>query len=219
MASEIICKHCGFPNSADSVNCEICDEPLAQPQPAPQATAQQAAAPAAPAAAPAAPGREYFVICPESNHRTVVASESQTRYFCAGCGREHEIDGFIWVVESAEMAAPAPQTAPRQEVKQNRLTLEELNTRQRIEIAPQGGTLGRYGDFGADFFQRNNLLYVSGIHCAFRQQYGSWVVQHMSRTNQTKYDGQILDHDQVYLLENGKTLTLANCVSFVVHID
>ncbi len=218
MASEIICKHCGFPNSADSVNCEICDEPLAPAAPAPQA-APQPVAPAAPAA-PQNPGREYFVVCPESNHRTVVASENQTHYFCAGCGKEHEIDGFIWVVESVSVApqtqsAPAPQPQPRL----NRLSLEEMNTRQWIEIAPQGGTLGRYGDFGADFFQRNNLLYVSGVHCAFRQQYGNWCIQHMSRTNQTKYDGQILDHDQFYLLENGKVLTLANCVSFIIHID
>lgn len=217
MATEIICKHCGFPNSAGSINCEICDEPLAPAAPAPQA----APAPVQPVpTVPQNPGKEYFVICPESNHRTVVAGPDQTHFYCAGCGREHEIDGFIWVIESAD-AAPAPQTqatvqaAPRQ----NLLTLEEIRTHQRIQIAPQGGTLGRYGDFGADFFQQNNLLYVSGIHCAFQQQYGNWCVQHMSRTNQTKYDGQILDHDQVYLLENGKMLTLANCVSFIVHID
>lgn len=219
MASEIICRHCGFPNSAGSINCEICDEPLAPPAPQPQVV--QTAPQAAPAA-PQNPGREYFVVCPESNHRTVVADENQTSYFCAGCGKVHEIDGFIWVVESTALA-PQPQAVsapqPTPQPRLNRLTLEEMNTRQRIEIAPQGGTLGRYGDFGADFFQRNNLLYVSGVHCAFQQQYGNWCIQHMSRTNQTKYDGQILDHDQFYLLENGKVLTLANCVSFIVHID
>lgn len=219
MATEIICRHCGFPNSADSVNCEICDEPLVPAAPAPQTaqpTAQQVAS------APRNPGREYFVVCPESNHRTVVADENQTYYYCAGCGKEHEIDGFIWVIESADVtpAAQVPvQAAPQVAPRLNRLTLEELRFHQRIEIAPQGGTLGRYGDFGADFFQRNNLLYVSGVHCAFQQQYGNWCIQHMSRTNQTAYDGQILDHDQVYLLEDGKLLTLANCVTFIVHID
>lgn len=218
--AELICKNCGYPNPEGAGHCEICDEPLAALQQE-QVIPTMGNAAAAPVMASGAAAREYFVICPESNHRTVIDREDQTHYFCQGCKKEHEIDGFIWVVESVERA-DAPQVSaavqPAPQPKSNKLRLEEMRTHYVLEIDPPGGTVGRYAQFGADFFQSNNMLYVSGTHCAVVYQYENWCIQHLSRTNQTCYDGQILDHGQTYLLEDGKQLTLANAVSFIVHI-
>lgn len=49
-------------------------------------------------------------------------------------------------------------------------------------------------------------------------QYGTWVLQHISRTNQTMYNNMILTANEPIVLEDGKVLTLANTVSFIVRI-
>ena len=98
------------------------------------------------------------------------------------------------------------------------LWLEEVNSHFRIEIDKAGGTLGRYGKYGSEFFQSRGLLTVSGEHCIITNEFGNWVIRHISKTNQTKYNNMILGTNEPNLLENGKILTLANSVSFVVRI-
>ena len=222
----IICPQCGFENPEGTQFCDICAEPLAPaPAPAPVPVPQ----PAGHVSTVAQSGRtpaddtEYFVFCPESQTKTVVERGDVTKFFCEGCRIEHEIDGFLWTVESrmkdGGQTPPSGETVPRTEpAKGDSLRLEELSTHFRIDIAKEGGTLGRYGTFGAEYFRSRNLLTVSGEHCRITYEYGSWVLRHISRTNQTIYDGKILGANEPNLLEDGKVLTLANAVSFVVRI-
>ena len=225
----IICKQCGYENPDGAAICEICAEELTGNVPAadvpvhmiPQAPAQTAAesmsvsAPQ-PQNAVAADGREYYVMCPESQTKTVLENAQADSFFCAGCKKQHEIDGFLWVIESREKEQ-APGTAAAQ-VKGDSLYLEELNSHIRIDIDKEGGTLGRYGKYGAEFFRSRGLLKVSGEHCRISYQYGDWILKHISRTNLTIYNNMVLEANAPTILADGKILTLATAVSFVVRI-
>lgn len=223
----ILCKQCGYMNPEGVMECEICAEPLGVIAPAAPAAAPEQAQPVQCSAPPADsdPNVEYFVICPESATKTVVEGPNVGRYYCEGCQLEHDIDGMIWVVESRTLsggaapgqqaAAPAAQPAAP---KRDELWLEEVNTRFRIDISKPGGTLGRYGDFGGDYFLSRSMHTVSGEHCLFRYEFDNWTLTHISRTNQTKYDGIILSSNEPTLLADGKMITLANTVSFIVRI-
>lgn len=215
--AEILCEQCGFLNPEGSTECEICAEPLvkaappaaAAPADVPVQTVQQRAA---------SDDVEYFVMCPESSTKTVVSGPDITTYFCQGCQTEHFVDGMIWCVESRSLSGDASQTAQQAAPKGDNLWLEEVNSHLRIDIAKSGGTLGRYGNFGGDFFLSRGMNTVSGEHCLLRYEFNSWTLTHISRTNQTKYDGMIMTSNEPTLLEDGKVITLANTVSFVVRI-
>lgn len=173
----------------------------------------------------AVPGdnKEYFVLCPESQTKTILPHGKVTRFFCEGCKKEHEIDDFLWTIESREKEASSAagttcEQATPAAVKGDNLWLEEINTHFRIDIDKTGGTLGRYGTFGAAFFQSRNMLTVSGEHCMITYEFGNWVLRHMSRTNQTIYNNMVLGANEPNLLEDGKLLVLANAVTFVVRI-
>ncbi len=215
----IICQQCGYENPDGSEICEICAETLSSPKApaaAPVKTAVQVPLPES--RTQTNPLREYFVLCPESHTKTILPNGSVTSFFCEGCKLEHEIDNFLWNIESRDLqdAVPAEKEAPAPAGDQ--LWLEEVNSHFRIEIDKTGGTLGRYGTYGSDFFQSRNMLTVSGEHCAISYEYGNWVIRHVSKTNQTKYNDMILNANEPNLLEDGKILTLANTVSFLVRI-
>lgn len=225
--ADIICPQCGYENPEGSVICDICAEPLGAtepPVPEPEPVRVPAPAPSAPPvqAQTAVPGegREYFVFCPESQTRTMLPDGNVTRFFCEGCRVEHEIDDFLWQIESRNIAgesAPAAVQTP-EHTGGDELWLEELNTRFRIDIAKPGGTLGRYGTFGSQYFLSNNMHTVSGEHCRITYEYGTWVLRHISNTNSTHYNGFQLEREEPNMLEDGKLLTLANTVTFRVHI-
>ncbi|MBO4878082.1 MAG: FHA domain-containing protein [Ruminococcus sp.] len=242
MAS-IRCPQCGYENPEGSVICDICAETLVKapevpaptaaeiPQPAPmhamnvpdrlpeqvspvtESSSQQAAS--------GETGRQYYVFCPESQAKTIVKNGEVTRFYCEGCHIEHDIDGFLWQIEVSEETAPSAPgaTAPQQTAPgSDDLWLEEINTGFRIDIAKTGGTLGRYGNFGSEFFLSHNMHTVSGEHCRITYEYGSWVLRHISRTNSTHYNGVSLTREEPNLLEDGKLLVLANTVTLRVHI-
>lgn len=237
----IICKQCGYENTQGSSICEICAEMLEQEQqeiesPAQQQIIQQQSMQQSiqepikqPMQQPIQQSAqqaevEYYIQCPESQTKTVLTSACVTKFFCEGCKREHEIDGFLWVVEKRDLTHNAAMITvdTSREVasttNSNYLWLEEVNCHTRIEIDQVGGTLGRYGKYGAEFFQSRELLMVSGEHCRITYEFGNWVLRHISRTNETKYNQMILGSNEPYLLEDGNILTLANAVSFVVRI-
>ena len=145
-----------------------------------------------------------------------------TSFFCEGCNREHEIDGVLWIIEKRSRSSPdnsSTSSRPAELPKGDKLWLEEINSHTRIDIDTTGGTLGRYGKYGSEFFQSRNLLMVSGEHCMISYQYGTWVLSHISKTNQTRYNNMILESNIPTTLENGKVLVLADAVSFVVRIE
>ncbi len=166
-------------------------------------------------------GNEYFVMCPESQTKTILPSGSVTTFYCEGCKKQHEIDGFLWNIEKrakVQTVTSSNVTQAQSAPKGDNLWLEEINSHVRIDIDKSGGTLGRYGKYGAEFFQSRGFLMVSGEHCMLSYQYGTWVLNHISRTNQTMYNNMILGANEPTVLEDGKVLTLANAVSFIVRI-
>lgn len=216
--AEIRCEQCGFLNPEGATLCQMCEEPLVASQPVAAPAPAVSVAPTIPTQAQS-DGVEYYVMCPESSTKTVVEHANISSYYCEGCQCEHFIDGVIWSVDSRTLqpegvATPAAQTQP----KGDDLWLEEVNTHFRIDISKPGGTLGRYGNFGAEYFRSRGMNTVSGEHCLLRYEFNNWVLYHISRTNQTKYDGMIMAANAPTLLEDGKILTLANTVSFVVRI-
>lgn len=221
----IVCKQCGYENPEGSTICEICAEEL---------TAQASAPIVQPVVQPvntvstveqvdtnvADDGNEYFVLCPESQTKTILPHGRVNSFFCEGCKKEHDIDGFLWSIESKprERAVTGAETVMQSVPKGDNLWLEEVNSHFRIDIDKAGGTLGRYGKYGAQFFQSRNMLTVSGEHCMITYEFGNWVLRHKSRTNQTIYNNMILGADEPNLLEDGKLLVLANTVTFMVRI-
>jgi hypothetical protein len=223
----IICEQCSYPNPEGSTECAICAEPLVKRAPAAVAavenvvpscdnqvqTVQQSSNMVL-----ANPDVEYFVMCPESSTKTVVSGPNITSYFCEGCQTEHFVDGMIWCVESRQLSGNVQQNVQQVAPKGDNLWLEEVNSHFRIDITKPGGTLGRYGDFGGEFFLSRGMHTVSGEHCLFRYEFNNWTLTHISRTNQTKYNGMIMSSNEPTLLEDGKMITLANTVSFIVRI-
>jgi hypothetical protein len=227
----IICKQCGYENPDGTQICEICAEVLeggasetTTSQVAPEITVQPSpAAVVEPVPEVVDDGNEYFVLCPESQTKTILPNGNVGSFYCAGCKKNHDIDGFIWSIESRVKGQTASQTSSQVTQMQaapagDNLWLEEINSHTRIDIDKEGGTLGRYGKYGSDFFQSRGMLTVSGEHCRFSFQYGTWVISHISRTNQTMYNNMVLDTNAPTALEDGKVLTLANTVTFIVRI-
>lgn len=236
------CPKCYFINDDDDKICAMCSEPRETiPEP-------KAPAPAATVSAPAV-GPEiadegtniptaknepvsYFISCPTSGYKTVVDSPDVTEYFCKGCGEMHPVDNVLWIVEKEVAQATAAPAASVSEttgvsagtsgtVENNGgiLVLEDVDTHFRIEIDKAGGTIGRYGKYGAAYFQSDPRgRMVSGEHCRIKYEYTKWSIEHLSRTNDTVYNGRKLEHGFEEGLRDGKTLTLANAMTFLIRI-
>jgi len=230
--AEIVCNQCGYANPKGVTRCEICDEPLVSASDTsvseapvsipPVQTAAQAPEQVLSPAQDSQPENkefEYFVICPESHTKTILPSNNVTSFFCEGCNIEHIIDGMIWQIEERRLTNETTAPAAQQIASCDRLSLEEISSHYVIEIDKLGGSLGRYGKYGAEFFQSRGMNTVSGEHCTIAFEFGNWVLRHVSRTNQTKYDNRILESFEPTILSDGKILTLANTVSFIVKIS
>ncbi len=247
----IICKQCGYENPDGSTVCEICAESLVErnvpvqhvqqfvqpqpmmPEPLEESVQSVQSQPIASNIvqvktvsqnAPSADdGNEYFVLCPESQTKTILHSGNVTSFYCEGCKKQHEIDGFLWNIEQRKKQGTSANqinsTASQMNApKGDNLWLEEVNSHVRIDIDKAGGILGRYGKYGSDFFQSRGFLMVSGEHCMITYEMGNWVIRHISKTNQTMYNNMVLGANEPNLLEDGKVLILANTVSFMVRI-
>lgn len=210
------CILCGYENPDGISICENCGEPLDEIKPIEQTRIDIPVQ-----NEPLSDENEYYVLCPESQTKTVLPNGNVTDFFCEGCKIRHKIDGIVWAIESITKTPTSPRSEnPQQQMVSgdDGLWLEEVNSHERIDIDKTGGTLGRYGKYGAEFFQSRGMLTVSGEHCTFSYQYGTWVLNHISKTNQTMYNNMILAANEPTVLENGKVLTLANTVSFIVRI-
>ena len=227
--AKIVCKQCGYENPEGSTICEVCAEPLdivleeIVNDSVQEILQTDHADTISQVDELIDDDNEYFVICPESQTKTILQHGKVTSFYCEGCKKKHDIDGFLWNIEKKSKeknSANSLETSNLvKEESGNHLCLEEINSHFRIEIDDAGGTLGRYGKYGSDFFQSRGLLMVSGEHCLITNEFGNWVLRHKSKTNQTKYNNMILGMDEPNLLENGKVITLANAVSFTVRIE
>lgn len=172
--------------------------------------------------------KKYFVSCENSRFKTYVESSNIASYYCEGCKEEHQIDGFFWIVQE-EMAETENITTSQNLVESaieyvnsgngQHLILEDVDTHVKIEINSIGGTFGRYGTFGSAYLQSDPRgRMVSGEHCRFKYEYGRWSIEHLSRTNDTVYNGRKLEHGFEEAIRDGKIITFANAISFIVRI-
>lgn len=240
----ILCDNCGFENEDDELFCAVCNHPLqagadvALVQPV-MAEERVNTLPQTPVKM-TGPGGKYYVICEECRGKTYVSGPEIASYYCPGCQKEQFIDGILWSVEEEQpgeqtiaetapdpgqfrtMQPTMPQTAsvPQTAPVGNRLVLEDIDTGKQIQISKAGGTLGRYGTFGADYFQTDPRGgWISGEHCriTYSEDTG-WMLEHLSRTNDTVYNSRKLEHGYQERLRDGKLLVLANKMTFRIRI-
>ncbi len=172
---------------------------------------------------------EYYVNCPESSTQTVLKNGEAATFFCRGCNEEHTIDGLIWRIERREKPGKTKVSSKREKPTRDevsgtvtssepkRLRLKVKGSDQTIEIGPEGGTLGRAGDYGSDFFLSRNLMMISRIHCELRFRDGNWIVIRRS-SNDTVFNNRKLEPMEPATLINGRELVLADCITFEVLI-
>lgn len=230
----IECKVCGYENEDDRKYCEICNtdlsdfmdvvEPeksLAEPFPQPYAEKETHKI-------NVYGTKKYYVSCENSRTKTYVESDSISSYYCEGCKEEHQIDGFFWIVQEelteSENITSDSHKADSVIEQVNRtsgqhLLLEDVDTHFKIEISSAGGTFGRYGTYGSEYLQSDPRgRMVSGEHCRFKYEYEKWTIEHLSRTNDTVYNGRKLEHGYEEAIRDGKIITFANAMSFMVRI-
>ena len=216
-----VCNQCGYENDDKAKICEICNSDLAaEDTQSDKIEIQEIETEKIMNNSK----YEYYVICPESQARTEVANADIKKFYCEGCKKEHCIDGFLWRVERKEKIKENKEDmcsrkdyTEKKSVKEH-LYLEEINSHERICINKPGGTVGRYSAFGSKFFCDRNLLVVSGEHCSITYENDEWVLRHLSNTNDTKYNNVNLEKNCPVLLEDGKIITLANKVTFIVRM-
>lgn len=244
----IVCKDCGFENEDGERYCAMCNADLSAtvfkeesvksvtssfPQPLIENEALTVAQVKTIAQVNEAPkaitsgSKKYFVSCENSRSKTYVESNTISSYYCEGCKEEHLIDGFFWIVqEEAEpdnisLSQNLVESAINQVSSRSgqHLVLEDIDTHVKIEISSTGGTFGRYGTFGSAYLQSDPRgRMVSGEHCRFKYEYGRWSIEHLSRTNDTVYNGRKLEHGFEEAIRDGKIITFANAISFIVRI-
>lgn len=244
----IICKDCGFENEDGERYCAMCNadlsatgfkaegvkpvtssypQPLIENEILPTAQVKTAAQVNEAPKSITTGSKKYFVTCENSRSKTYVGSDTITSYYCEGCKEEHQIDGFFWIVQEEvehQKVSSAPDLvgAAIDQIKSGsgqHLVLEDVDTHIKIEISSAGGTFGRYGTFGAAYLQSDPRgRMVSGEHCRFKYEYGRWSIEHLSRTNDTVYNGRKLEHGFEEAIRDGKIITFANAISFVVRI-
>ena len=166
----------------------------------------------------------YFAFCETSKTRTPVEGPNVLKFFCKDCKKEHTIDDFMYRIEEEfpeDNTGESNQTMPteRRVVSKERVVLEETVSHEKIVITKPGGIIGRYGDFGADYFQSRGMRTISGEHCSIKFFDDEWVLEHLSKTNDTEYDQMKLDHNEEVVLSNDKILTLSKKISFYVRFE
>ena len=200
LGQEVICKVCSFENIENSSLCENCGTELIEND--------------------VKCDEEFFVRCEDCRTETVVESKDQDNFYCEECGENKTIDGFSHSVlvrkvdqsysELQSEAEPVPTL-----IKQD-LILEEIKSKHQITIDRDGGTVGRYGDFGADFFRENNMLMISGEHILISYNQGDWYLEHLSNTNLTLIDNIVLEKGLKFKLYDESSIKLANMTFKVV---
>lgn len=125
------CRLCFHVNPPGAMECEKCGETLSK-------------------------RREYFVRCAECNNEIILDSIDQTEFYCEECSLSHTIDGLnhriqVREVNIQEAKEEVSSPAPCDSIE---LILQERVSNYRIHIGPEGGILGRYGDFDPEFFKK-----------------------------------------------------------------
>jgi hypothetical protein len=190
-------------------------------------------------------GKRYFVHCDDSQTDTFLDDpeakydKAANTFFCKGCKKTHTIDGFFFAIQekaessgvnttaadkSKNIASLTGEAQKAVDVKVLKSNMEGTHVdlicdmdNKVFSIPESGGVIGRYGTIDPDFFQHFST--ISGEHCRiFKNEYGKWMLEHLSHTNDTEYDGTVMKHGIPLVLSDGKKIRLARFLTFTVHI-
>lgn len=169
----------------------------------------------------------------------VEINEGETEFYCEDCQEEHSIDGEMYVAINLEKEEKIEE---RQEERKEKKRKEKegqeeknLKTEKKFEeeslyllfrgnetefikIPKTGGTVGRYGDYGAKFFNERYMQTVSGEHLKIDYRGGDWIIEHLSKTNDTEVNGEKMEYESPIILKDGFKITLAKRIVFTVRI-
>lgn len=164
----------------------------------------------------------------------VEINEGETEFYCEDCQEEHSIDGEMYVAINLEKEEKFEEIEEkrkkREEQKEKNLKTEKKfeeeslyllfrgNETEFIKIPKTGGTVGRYGDYGAKFFNERYMQTVSGEHLKIDYRGGDWIIEHLSKTNDTEVNGEKMEYESPIILKDGFKITLAKRIVFTVRI-
>lgn len=164
----------------------------------------------------------------------VEINEGETEFYCEDCQEEHSIDGEMYVAINLEKEEKIEEIEEkrkeREEQKEKNLKAEKKfeeeslyllfrgNETEFIKIPKTGGTVGRYGDYGAKFFNERYMQTVSGEHLKIGYRGGDWIIEHLSKTNDTEVNGEKMEYESPIILKDGFKITLAKRIVFTVRI-
>ena len=164
----------------------------------------------------------------------VEINEGETEFYCEDCQEEHSIDGEMYVAINLEKEEKIEEIEEkrkkREEQKEKNLKTEKKfeeeslyllfrgNETEFIKIPKTGGTVGRYGDYGAKFFNERYMQTVSGEHLKIDYRGGDWIIEHLSKTNDTEVNGEKMEYESPIILKDGFKITLAKRIVFTVRI-
>ena len=164
----------------------------------------------------------------------VEINEGETEFYCEDCQEEHSIDGEMYVAINLEKEEKIEEIEEkrkkREEQKEKNLKTEKKfeeeslyllfrgNETEFIKIPKTGGTVGRYGDYGAKFFNERYMQTVSGEHLKIDYRGGDWIIEHLSKTNDTEVNGEKMEYESPIILKDGFKIILAKRIVFTVRI-
>ena len=164
----------------------------------------------------------------------VEINEGETEFYCEDCQEEHSIDGEMYIAINLEKEEKIEEIEEkrkkREEQKEKNLKTEKKfeeeslyllfrgNETEFIKIPKTGGTVGRYGDYGAKFFNERYMQTVSGEHLKIDYRGGDWIIEHLSKTNDTEVNGEKMEYESPIILKDGFKITLAKRIVFTVRI-
>lgn len=164
----------------------------------------------------------------------VEINEGETEFYCEDCQEEHSIDGEMYIainlekeekIEEIEEKRKEREGQKEKNLKTEKKFEEEAlyllfrgNETEFIKIPKTGGTVGRYGDYGAKFFNERYMQTVSGEHLKIDYRGGDWIIEHLSKTNDTEVNGEKMEYESPIILKDGFKITLAKRIVFTVRI-
>ena len=164
----------------------------------------------------------------------VEIDKGETEFYCEDCQEEHSIDGEMYIainlekeekIEEIEEKRKEREGQKEKNLKTEKKFEEESlyllfrgNETEFIKIPKTGGTVGRYGDYGAKFFNERYMQTVSGEHLKIDYRGGDWIIEHLSKTNDTEVNGEKMEYESPIILKDGFKITLAKRIVFTVRI-
>ena len=154
----------------------------------------------------------------------VEINEGETEFYCEDCQEEHSIDGEMYVAINLEKEEKIEEIEEKNLKTEKKFEEESLyllfrgNETEFIKIPKTGGTVGRYGDYGAKFFNDRYMQTVSGEHLKIDYRGGDWIIEHLSKTNDTEVNGEKMEYESPIILKDGFKITLAKRIVFTVRI-